>query len=239
MEELVIQNHDFDEAKKAIKDFSEQTTSDLRLNRVNNKKKIGEWIKDVLLSGDLRRNHTVTGGELNDLTVQIQSQFQDINETEIKLIKQFGEVYNALEALDRDYIQAILIAIKATEKTSDGMAKNQEKIEKMVVAQKKTLEVLEKFRQEIDGYEHLKNVDALWESNEEHTQQIEDIQKQSKEIQNLILRNKELVDQILAVEKEKGDTILQQLNKRIQYAYWFAGGSMALALIELLVILLG
>ena len=43
----------------------------------------------------------------------------------------------------------------------------------------------------------------------------------------------------LYVEKEKTDALLQQLNKKIQYAYWIAGGSMALALVELLVILLG
>ena len=239
MDELVIQNHNFEEAKQAIKEFSEQTTVDLHLNRVNSKKEFGEWLGDALFGGGLGTDHKVTGGELNELTVQIQSHFQDVNETEIKLIKQFGEVYNALEALDKDYIQAILIAIKATEKTSEGIAETQEQIKKIVEDQKKTLEVLKKFKQKLDGYEHLKDVDALWESNEEHTQQIEDIQKQNEETHNLIQHNKELVDQALATEKEKGDTVLQQLNKKIQYAYWFAGGSMALALIELLVILLG
>ena len=64
------------------------------------------------------------------------------------------------------------------------------------------------------------------------------MQHQDEEMKNLIHSNKELVDQSLAAEKEKTDTALQQLNKKLQYAYWIAGGSMALALVELFFILL-
>ena len=54
----------------------------------------------------------------------------------IKLIKEFGQVYSALEALDKDYIQAILISIKATEETSEGIQKTQEQIKKIVENQR-------------------------------------------------------------------------------------------------------
>lgn len=429
MEELVIKNHDFEDAKLAIKEFSEQTTTDLDLKRVDDKKGFGEWLGDAIFGGGLGTNHKVTGEELNELTVQIQSHLRSVNSTQIKLIKQFGQVYSALEALDKDYIQAILISIKATEETSKRIEATQEQIKKIVEDQKKTLEVLKKFKQKLDSYAHLgdidkiwndcqkwhteiseisdsvsnavltsnentkeiesikeslsntyskitllsetvneqigriesiiafvneldnithlkdidsmwdslsdahvslekmcdeldaakkvaarqqqdiekslsfieklskyehlndvdsmwskvedngeklvalteqsnntaksvqenqaaiaglneyrqelsaiahlKDVDNLWDKSEKQSKQIEELQYQDEEAKNLIQQNKELADQSLAAEKEKTDAALQQLNKKIQYAYWIAGGSMVLALVELLVILLG
>lgn len=429
MNELVIKTHDFEDAKLAIKEFSEQTTTDLDLKRVNDKKGVGEWLGDVILGGGLGTNHKVTGEELNELTVQIQSHLRSVNSTQIKLIKQFGQVYGALEALDKDYIQAILISIKATEETSKRIEATQEQIKKIVEDQKKTLEVLKKFKQKLDSYAHLgdidkiwndcqkwhneisslsgsvsemmstgernacaisavkqsfentdgkvvqlteslseqisriesvisfmdeleaithlKDIDEMWDSlershntlntlcdelnvakqvatkqqqdiekillfvetvskyhhlkdvdvmwdkvedsskkldtltewsqnttetvkehqssiagltdykqelasivhlkdvdnhwakTEKHSIQIETLQNQDKELRRLIQQNKENVEQTLVAETEKTDAVLQQLNKKIQYAYWIAGGSMALALIELLVLLLG
>lgn len=382
MGELVIKNHDFEDAKLAIKEFSEQTTTDLDLKRVDDKKRFAEWIGDAIFGGGLGTNHRVTGEELNELTVQIQSHFKSVNSTQIKLIKEFGQVYSALEALDKDYIQAILISIKATEETSKRIEVTQEQIKKIVEDQKKTLEILKKFKRKLDSYAHLgdidkiwndcqkwnaeipsisdtaseavssskentkaidsikesiedidskitllsktvneqiariesiitflnefddithlkdidtmwdslsnahisleklcdemttlieqsdntaksvkenqtaiaglneyrqelsdiahlKDVDNLWDASEKHSKQIEELQSQGEELKNLILHNKELTDHSLAAEKEKTDAVLQQLNKKIQYAYWIAGGSMVLALVELFVILLG
>lgn len=428
MNELVIKTHDFEDAKLAIKEFSEQTTTDLDLKRVNDKKGVGEWLGDAIFGGGLGTNHKVTGEELNGLTVQIQSHLRSVNSTQIKLIKQFGQVYGALEALDKDYIQAILISIKATEETSKRIEATQEQIKKIVEDQKKTLEVLKKFKQKLDSYAHLgdidkiwndcqkwhneisslsasvsetvltgeknahaisevkrslentdgkvvqlteslneqidriesvisfmdeletithlkdidemwgslersrnelqtlceelnaakqvatknqqdiekillfveavskyhhlkdvdtmwdkiegnnkkidaltewsqstietvaehqtiiagltaykqeltplvhlKDIDNLWDTSEQHASRLEELQFQGDEAKNLIQHNKELVDQAFAAEKDRTDTALQQLNKKIQYAYWIAGGSIALALVELLVILL-
>ncbi|MGB7366462.1 MAG: hypothetical protein WA898_05955, partial [Carnobacterium jeotgali] len=71
-------------------------------------------------------------------------------------------VYSALEALDKDYIHAILISIKATEKTSKGIQFTQNQIKKIVDDQKKTLEVLKKFKQKLDSYAHLGDIDKIW-----------------------------------------------------------------------------
>ena len=68
----------------------------------------------------------------------------NINDIQTKLIKEFGQVYSALEALDKDYIQAILISIKETEKTSEGIQETQGQIGKIVENQRKTLEELKK-----------------------------------------------------------------------------------------------
>lgn len=162
MSELVIEYHNFENAKKEIKKFSEQTTTDLDLKRVDDSKGVGEWLGDFFLGGGMGLNHKVTGGELNELTTQIQSHLHSINNTQIKLIKEFGQVYGALEALDKDYIQAILVSIKATEETSQSIKETQEQIKKIVENQRKTLEELKKFKQKLDGYAHLGDIDKIW-----------------------------------------------------------------------------
>lgn len=161
MGELVIQ-HDFENAKKEIKKFSEQTTTDLDLKRVDDSKGVGEFLGDLFFGRGIGTDHLVKGEELNDLTSQIQKHLHSINNTQIKLIKEFGQVYSALEALDKDYIQAILISIKATEKTSEGIQKTQEQIKKIVKNQRETLEELKKFKQKLDGYAHLGDIDKIW-----------------------------------------------------------------------------
>lgn len=417
MGELVIKTHDFELAKNGLKEFSQKQAEDLEIDTVRTD-------GGFLGLGD----HKVTGYELNRRLGTIQQHLIDLNTTNNRTIKEFGQVYSALEALDKDYIQAILISIKATEETSKRIEATQEQIKKIVEDQKKTLEVLKKFKKRLDGYAHLgdidkiwndcqkwhneisslsssvseavstgeentktigavkqsledtygnvdqlskslseqidriesvisfmneleaithlkdidemwdslesshgtlktlcdeldatkqvaekqqhdiekssdfvetvskyqhlkdvdtmwdkvedncdkldslteeskntveavkenqvaitelvdytqkllsivhlNDVDNLWESSEKHSSQIEELQNQDQETRNLIQHNKDLVERSFAAEKEKTDTMLQKLNKKIQYAYWIAGGSMALALIELLVILL-
>ena len=85
---------------------------------------------------------------------------------------------------------------------------------------------------------HLKDVDNLWESSGEHATQLEKLRLQNNEIENIILRNQELINQELVAEKNRTDVIMQQLNKKIQYAYWVVGGTITLALVELGLILL-
>ena len=162
MSEFEIKTHDFESAKKELKEFSEQTVTDFDLKRVDTSKGAFEWIGGFLLGEGVATDHKVTGYELNELTSQVQRHFIDINSTQRKLIQEFGQVYNALEALDKDYIQGIVISIEATKITSEGVAAAQKRIEKIVDDQKKTLEVLKKFKQKLDNYAHLGDVDKMW-----------------------------------------------------------------------------
>ena len=129
---------------------------------MDDSKGVGEFLGDWFWGRGIGTDHLVKGEELNDLTSQIQTHLQSINNTQIKLIKEFGQVYSALEALDKDYIQAILVSIKATEETSEGIQKTQEQIKKIVENQRKTLEELKKFKHKLDGYAHLGDIDKIW-----------------------------------------------------------------------------
>jgi DNA repair exonuclease SbcCD ATPase subunit len=150
MSELVIKTHNFEVAKKGLKDFSQKKAEELEIDTVRT---------DVILGIGKRM---VTGYELNSILGAIQQHLIDLNNTNNRTIKEFGQVYSALEALDKDYIQAILISIKATEETSKSIEATQEHIKRIVDDQKKTLEVLKKFKQKLDNYAHLGDIDKIW-----------------------------------------------------------------------------
>lgn len=305
MDDLVIQHHDFENAKNEIKIFSEQTLMDLDIRRVKNKKDGVEVFGDLLLGRGFNLDHVVTGDELNDLTSQIQKNFYNINNTLIKLIKEFGQVYSALEALDRDYIQAIILSIKATEETSKGLQKTQEQIKKIVENQRRTLEELKKFKQKIDGYVHLDEIDQLWTYVEEQKRYLKEIDRigtdqaerletalqdvyniskrvsaSEKDIQNLheninkvngiahledvdniwttvkehsgiltklekqnevtaysVKKNKEEINENIVEVVQATNAVIEELTKKVKYAYWIAGGALCLAVIVLILLL--
>lgn len=221
MNELTIQYHDFENAKNEIKKFSEQTPTGLDLNKVDDSKSVGEFVSDFVFGRGIGLDHKVTGEELNELTSQIQKHLHSINAAQINLMKEFGQVYSALEALDKDYIQAILVSIKATEETSEGIKKAQEQIKRVVENQRKTLEVLEKFRHKLDGYAHLSDIDKIWSDCQKWYQAVEEQQlhlkcidsvneKQAVRLQSLSSENDKIAGRVSANENS-----INNLNENI------------------------
>lgn len=141
-ETMKIDKHNFEILKNRLKKFSEQTKTDLEIDKV----RTGGDLLDVCSKGIFGFfNHSVTGKELNELTSQIQEYLIDINKTQIKIIKEFKEVYNTFESLDKDYIDKICVSIKGIEKTN-------EKIESILKTQKLTIEELIKFKNKVENY---------------------------------------------------------------------------------------
>lgn len=198
MNELTIQSHKFDKAKNELKKFSERIPSTMDLESVSTHEGLFNWFE-----------HNVKGDELNKLTAQIQTYLISINETQKKSIKEFGQVYQALEALDKDYIQYILISIKAAEKASlqakksaDEAKKNSFDIEKTIEVQKKTIDVLAKFKNQIDNYKHLVSIDEIWI----------DSQRLKKDVESINGKIKNQADKFNSVTKVH-DTDINTLQK--------------------------
>lgn len=218
MGELVTNYHNFENAKEEIKMFSEQATTDLDLKRVDDSKGVGEWFGDLFWGRGLGRDHKVTGEELNELTTQIQSHLHSINNTQIKLIKEFGQVYSALEALDKDYIQAILISVKATEETSQSIQETQGQIKKIVGNQIKTLEELKKFKQKLDGYAHLGDIDKIWSDCQKWYKEINSFSKSingATESSKESAKKADVVKTALTVAEKKVDDLSKQVSWQI------------------------
>ena len=172
MNEIVIKKHNFELAKNRLKEFSEKKEAEIAIEKVETDGGF-LWLFD----------HTVTGDEFNARMEVIQRHLIDINITNNKTIKEFGEIYNALDALDKDYMTSIIASVKAIEKTSNdvriqqGVLQkhadelleqhnklniHQGEIDKIVDNIKKTVNVLKIFKEKIDGFKHLADIDKIW-----------------------------------------------------------------------------
>ena len=112
MNDLTIQKYNFDIAKERIKEFSEKTSSEITLKKVDT----SAW---------LIFDHNVTGEEFNSRIQVIQRHLRELNETNNKTIKEFREIYKTFDYLDKEYVAGILANIKALEKTNDDIRKQQ------------------------------------------------------------------------------------------------------------------
>ena len=103
-----VETHNVDDAKQKIQNFSNNLPSSLNLKMV--KEDVGPfgWM-----------DHDVSGKEFNELVSNLQNSTLSIYDWIKKIIQEFGEIYRAFESLDKDYIQGILISLKAAEKASN------------------------------------------------------------------------------------------------------------------------
>ena len=136
--ELVIKTHNFEDAKRRLKEVSEKKPEEFEIGLVKLKEKFW-FLKEV-------GEHKVTGDEFNSRINAIQQHLINLHTKTYENNKEFGEVYNALEALDKDYIAVILTSINAIEEVSKHM---REEIDTIKEVQKKTLENFQKFKQEL------------------------------------------------------------------------------------------
>lgn len=139
--EINISKHDFDEAKEHLKEFAEQSQDELYFDKVRT--------HDDFFGFEFAE-HGVTGNEFNTLVEQIQNYISKFYDNQQTFIEEFGQVYKALEALDKDYIQAILSSVAAIEHTNNKILKEQARIDKTIEKQKLTLEALKQFKEKFN-----------------------------------------------------------------------------------------
>ena len=148
----------FNEKKNKLKTFSKNLPKEADLPRVPN-------------SGGLFGlfNYDVTGSDLNDLVESIQDKMIEQNKVLVRTIKEFNTIYDTFSALDKEYIQGILISLKAAEEANlkalkgiEGVQENQNEIKQIINQQKKVIQVLKNFKENIDKIEHLADMDKIF-----------------------------------------------------------------------------
>ena len=150
--EINISKHDFDEAKDHLKEIAEQSRDDLYFDKVRTHEEFFGFGLDFV-------EHGVTGKEFNTLVEQTQNYISKFYDNQQKLIEEFGQVYKALEALDKDYIQAILSSIVANEHTNKKIQQEQARIDKTIEKQASTLQVLKQFKEKFNENNHKETIE--------------------------------------------------------------------------------
>lgn len=170
-ENEIIKPHTFEDAQKNIKEFLDRTSPDLGIDKVSTSGGLFGWF-----------DHNVTGEELNKVTGQIQDYLIKFNGLHSDFIKEFGQVYKALESLDKEYIPAILSAVKGAERASEQAKKAQEDIKKIIDGQKKTIKILEDHKAKLDKLKYLTNIDEIWNTSRTLKEDMVSVKGKSNEL---------------------------------------------------------
>ena len=213
MSDFSIQKANFDKQKNELKKFADQPATCAEFKKF-------ETSGGFFGLGD----HNVTGEEANELVAKLQSCIAEINERDKNVIKEFGEVYKTFEILDQEYINAILISLKSAEKASQEAKDAQKDIDDIIKAQQRTIDKLKEFKNQVNSYKHLPDIDGLWVS----VQQIDlGIEEMADSIGNYD-------DRIKKISSEN-----RLLRSRISIAYMIAGGALALSALQFILTLTG
>ena len=142
--------HDFEKKKQQLQKFAKTLpkTSNLPSIRGGN-----HWYGPSVKA---------TGDDLNNLSKRIAYSLSEQNKNIFEIKKEFISIYDTFEALDKDYIQRILVNLKAAEEANTKAVKGLEQNKKLFNSQKTIIEVLKKHKDELDKLKHLKEIDEFY-----------------------------------------------------------------------------
>lgn len=213
--EYSIVKTDFEKQKQELKEFAEQPATTTELDKFSTNGKFSDFLSGGLFS---LIDHKVTGEEMNKLVTELQACFSEINERDRSVIKEFGQVYETFEALDKGYIQGILIGVKSAEEASKEAKAAQKDIDDTIKALKMTVQKLQEFKNQVKTYAHLDEIDELW-----------------SQVQNLNNTPSSQIEKKI----EEASNENSKLRKRIFIAYIIAGAAIGMSVIQLILTLLG
>lgn len=222
--DLQISNHDFNAAKEQLKKFAEQDVKELKFDKVRTHEDIFglEWAE-----------HGVTGKELNSLIEKLQNYFSNVYDRDQNLIKEFGEVYKALEALDKDYIQAILTSVSAIKKTNEKLSIDQERIDQTIEKQKATLIALKQFKEKVSV--QLSEIDSskLVTLIEQLESRVEEIEKSSSIMKDESSEISQLKNELDSVKSQ-----VNILSNKLLTSFVLTGIATGFAVVTLIILLM-
>lgn len=224
----ILAPHSFTEAKNSLQTFSQQSNKKTSLSKVDASGGLFNWF-----------DHKVTGDEFNTLIKQIQEIVKSLKDNDLKMIDEFGAVYNALESLDNEYIPAILTGVKSAEEASNQAKKALDRIDGTIETQEKVIAILKSHKEKLEKLKHLENIDDLWNKQEiqendlntidtrtsKAEEKIQEIIVEKQEIKKSISLNNELIKEVqnglqniernFEKEKVETNTILKDLNQKL------------------------
>ena len=222
--DLQVSNHDFNAAKEQLKKFAEQDVEELKFEKVRTHEDFFgvEWAE-----------HGVTGKEFNSLVEKVQKYFSKVYDRDQNLIEEFGEVYKALEALDKDYIQAILTSVSAIKKTNEKILIEQERIDQTIEKQKATLIALKQFKENVSN--QLSEIDSsqLIGLIEQLENRVETLEKPSSDLKDESTEITQLKNELDAV---KGQVNI--LSNKLITSFALTGIATGVAVVTLIILLM-
>ena len=192
----IIKRHNFEKAKNRLLQFSKEQQEAITFKRIEEE----GWFFGL-------NDRDVTGKEFNASMSVIQKHLIGFGENILKIKKEFGQIYNALDVIDKDYIDGILTAIQAAEQTSEGVKIAQERLEKITTDQESALNILVPFKEKMDSYQHLHKIDTMWDNHQEWQIKIESLTDSIKSAMAYSETNSKTIEELGKIQEVANDKI--------------------------------
>lgn len=200
MNDAIIKKHNFSKAKNQIQEFSRRLPANPRFEEFEEDGGLFGWF-----------DHNVTGKEMNKFMGKVQNKLISVNSSLRGIIKEFGEIYKALDYLDNDYIKGILKAIDNAEKASEQAVsaskqalKAQDDNSKTIEALRKTVQAIkdsktiipglgekvkewESVKKRLESINHLDDMDVAWNQIQEVNLRLDSLMTETDSFKKLIL----------------------------------------------------
>lgn len=99
------------------------------------------------------------------------------------------------------------------------------------------ISTLEKFKSRLEEYHHLKDIDVIWESSEEHHKQLDSLNSQLSQTKTDLAKLDDTITKSFQETHSEIDMKNELLRKRIHIAYWIAGGALFFSLLQFILLI--
>ena len=164
-----------------------------------------------------------------------------------KDIKNFSSILNESKKREEQFF----INLKAIKEINDNiiiqhnelikehneLTKQLSEIDKNMENVSKNIIILKSFKDKLDKYKHLNDIDQIWKDIENHSSTLDESKKRDEILLSIIQKNKiEVNKYIIDITQRTNDTLLS-LTKKVKYTYWLTGSAIGLAIFELILLL--
>lgn len=99
------------------------------------------------------------------------------------------------------------------------------------------ISTLEKFKSRLEEYQHLKDIDVIWESSEEHHKQLDSLNSQLSQTKTDLAKLDDTITKSFQETHSEIDMKNELLRKRIHIAYWIVGGALFFSLLQFILLI--
>jgi|GEM_PF-418564 len=147
------------------------------------------------------------------------------------------EHHKQLDSLDSQLSQTKTGLAKLDDTITKSFQETHESIQKSFSGVNQNISTLERFKSRLEEYQHLKDIDVIWESSEEHHKQLDFLDSQLSQTKTDLIKLDDTITRSFQETHSEIDMKNELLKKRIYIAYWIAGGALFFSLLQFILLI--
>ena len=147
------------------------------------------------------------------------------------------EHHKQLDSLDSQLSQTKTGLAKLDDTITKSFQETHESIQKSFSGVNQNISTLERFKFRLEEYQHLKDIDVIWESSEEHHKQLDFLDSQLSQTKTDLTKLDDTITRSFQETHSEIDMKNELLKKRIYIAYWIAGGALFFSLLQFILLI--